>query len=106
MIGVLKALGSSNRSVTRIFLYQGLIIIGKGLVLGNLIGLFLALLQDHFRLIPLDPKDYFVDSVPILVNITSLILLNIGTLALTLLMMLIPAGILTRISPDKTIKFD
>jgi len=106
MIGILKALGSSNRSVTRIFLYQGLIIIGKGLVLGNLIGLSLAVLQDYFHLIPLDPKDYFVDSVPILVSLTSLILLNIGTLALTLLMMLIPAGILTRISPDKTIKFD
>ncbi len=106
MIGILKALGSSNRSVTRIFLYQGLFIIGKGLILGNLIGLSLALLQDYFHVIPLDPKDYFVDSVPILISPIFLILLNIGTLALTLLMMLIPAGILTRISPDKTIKFD
>ena len=106
MIGTLKALGADNRSVTRIFLYQALYIIGIGMILGNLIGLTLAFLQDRFSLIPLDPQSYFVDSVPILLNPAYLILLNAGTLILTMLMMLIPAGILTRISPDKTIKFD
>jgi lipoprotein-releasing system permease protein len=106
MIGTLKALGTGNRSMARIFLYQAGYIIGKGLLLGNLIGLALAILQDRFRLIPLNPQSYFVDSVPIHINPAHLVMLNAGTLALTLLMMLIPASLLTRISPGKTIKFD
>jgi len=106
MIGTLKALGSSNRSITRIFLYQGLYIIGKGLILGNLIGLAMAILQDKLQLIPLNPQNYFVNAVPIHLNLLHLIMLNIGTIAVTLLMMLVPSGILSRISPDKTIKFD
>jgi len=106
MIGILKALGSDNRSMSRIFLYQGLYITGKGLLIGNVAGIFLAWLQDRFSLIPLDPASYFVDAVPILLNPWHLLLLNAGTLVLTLLMMLVPAGVLARISPDKTIKFD
>ena len=106
MIGTLKALGTDNRSMARIFLYQAGYIIGKGLLLGNLIGLTLALVQDRFRLIPLDPQSYFVDSVPIFINPVHLVLLNTGTLALTLIMMLIPSALLTRLSPGKTIKFD
>lgn len=106
MIGTLKALGSSNRSITKIFLYQGLYIIGKGLVLGNIIGIAMAVLQDKFQIIPLNPENYFVNAVPIHLNIIHLLFLNLGTIAVTLLMMLVPARILTRISPDKTIKFD
>jgi lipoprotein-releasing system permease protein len=106
MIGILKALGTANRSITRIFLYQGLYIIGKGLILGNIIGLTLAIIQDRLQVIPLNPENYFVNAVPIHLNIIHLILLNAGTVAVTLVMMLVPAGILTRISPDKTIKFD
>jgi len=106
LIGVLKALGADSRSINRIFLYQALYITGKGLVYGNLIGILLAWLQYRFRVIPLDPASYFLDAVPILLNPIHLLLLNTGTVVLTLLMMLIPAGILTRISPDKTIKFD
>lgn len=106
MIGTLKALGTDNRSMSGIFLYQAAYIIGKGLLLGNMIGLTLAILQDRLRIIPLDPASYFVDSVPIHLNPLHLILLNAGTLALTLVMMLIPSTFLTRISPAKTIKFD
>ena len=106
MIGTLKALGTSNRSMQSIFIYQAGYIIGKGLIIGNCIGLAIALLQDSFGIIPLDPKSYFVDSVPIQLNLLHLFLLNAGTLALTLLMMLIPAALLSRMSPGKTIKFD
>lgn len=106
MIGTLKALGTNNRSMARIFLYQAGYIIGKGLILGNLIGLALAIMQDRFRIIPLDPQSYFVDSVPIHINPVHLLLLNLGTLVLTLVMMLIPANLLSRISPGNTIKFD
>jgi lipoprotein-releasing system permease protein len=106
MIGTLKALGTDNRSMSRIFLYQAGYIIGKGLIVGNLIGLMLAVIQDRFRLIPLDPQSYFVDSVPIHITLVHLLLLNAGTLAITLIMMLIPAAFLSRISPGNTIKFD
>lgn len=106
MIGTLKAFGTDNRSMARIFLYQAVYIIGKGLLLGNLIGLALAMVQDRFRIIPLNPQSYFVDSVPIYINPAHLLMLNAGTLALTLLMMVIPSTLLTRISPAKTIKFD
>jgi lipoprotein-releasing system permease protein len=106
MIGVLKALGTDNRSMVRIFLYQAAFITGKGLIIGNLIGLVLAVIQDRFRIIPLDPASYFVDSVPVLINPLHLILLNAGTLVLTILMLLLPSGVIARISPDKTIKFD
>ena len=106
MIGTLKALGTDNRSMSKIFLYQAVYIIGKGLLLGNIIGLAIAFIQDRFRVIPLNPISYFVDSVPIHINPFHLLILNVGTLLLTLLMMIIPATFLTRISPGKTIKFD
>ena len=106
MIGTLKALGTNNQSMSKIFLYQAVYIIGKGLLLGNLIGLTLAVIQDRFNLIPLDPQSYFVDSVPIYLNPVHLLMLNSGTLILTLVMMLIPSALLTRISPGNTIKFD
>ncbi len=106
MIGTLKALGTDNHSMSRIFLYQAAYIIGKGLLLGNIIGLTLAILQDRLRIIPLDPTSYFVDSVPIHLNPLHLILLNAGTLVLTLVMMLIPSTFLSKVSPAKTIKFD
>lgn len=106
MIGTLKALGTNNRSMARIFLYQAGFIIGKGLLLGNLAGLALAVLQDRFQLIHLNPQSYFVDSVPIHINPVHLILLNGGTLVLTLLMMLIPSTLISRITPGNTIKFD
>lgn len=106
MIGTLKALGTDNRSMARIFLYQAGYIIGKGLLWGNLIGLTLAIIQDRFQVIKLNPISYFVDSVPIHINPVHLLLLNAGTLTLTLVMMLVPSTLLTRFSPGKTIKFD
>ena len=106
MIGTLKALGTNNRSMARIFLLQASYIIGKGIIIGNTIGISLSLLQDRFKLIPLDPQSYFVDSVPIHINLIHLLLLNTGTLVLTLVMMLIPSTFLSRVSPGKTIEFD
>jgi len=105
-IGTLKALGANNRSLRKVFLYQATYIIGKGLLWGNILGLLICLIQDYFRLIPLDPASYFVDAVPINISVIQIVLLNVGTLLITLLMLLIPSGIISRISPDKTIKFD
>jgi lipoprotein-releasing system permease protein len=60
----------------------------------------------HLKVIPLDPESYFVNSVPIFINPLHIILINLGTMLLTILMLLIPSGMISRISPDKTLKFD
>jgi len=106
MIGTLKSMGAKNKSLRLVFLYQAAYITAKGMLWGNIIGIAICLIQDHFRLIPLDPASYFIDAVPININILHILLLNAGTLFITFLMLLVPSGIISRISPDKTIKFD
>ena len=106
MIGILKALGTDNWSVRKIFLYQSAMIIGKGMFLGNVIGIGICLIQYHFKLISLDPVNYYLDTVPINLNLLHLTLLNIGTLIITVSMLLIPSYWITRITPSKAIKFD
>lgn len=106
MIGILKALGTDNWSVRKVFLYQSAMIIGKGMLWGNLIGIGICLIQYHFQLISLDPVNYYLDTVPINLNILHLILLNIGTLITTVSMLLVPSYYITRITPSKAIKFD
>lgn len=106
MIGLLKSLGASNRIIARIFLYQSSFLILKGLIWGNLIGVSICLLQYHFKFITLDQSSYFLDSVPINLNIFYLILLNIGTAVLTLLMLTIPSLIISRVTPESTLRFN
>ncbi|MGZ2371844.1 ABC transporter permease [Ancylomarina sp. YFZ004] len=106
MIGILKALGTDNWSVRKIFLYQSSMIIGKGMLWGNLIGIGICLIQYHFQLISLDPVNYYLDTVPINLNLFHLFLLNIGTLIATVSMLLVPSYWITRITPSKAIKFD
>ena len=106
MIGILKALGSSNLSIRKIFLYNATYLILKGLFWGNLIGISLLLIQKYFGLIPLDPKTYYVSTVPIYFNIGYIIVLNIGTFVLCLLMLIIPSVIVSKISPVKAIRFE
>jgi len=106
MIGILKALGTDNWSVRKIFLYQSSMIIGKGMLWGNLIGIGICLIQYHFQLISLDPVSYYLDTVPINLNVLHLFLLNLGTLIATVSMLLIPSYYITRITPSKAIKFD
>jgi len=106
MIGILKALGTDNWSVRKIFLYQSSMIIGKGMLLGNLIGIGVCLIQYHFQLISLDPVNYYLDTVPINLDILHLLLLNIGTLIATVSMLIVPSYWITRITPSKAIKFD
>lgn len=106
MIGILKALGSNNWSIRKIFLYNATYLISIGLLLGNLIGLSLLWLQDHFGLIKLDPATYYVTQAPVNIDLWHILALNAGTLLLCFLMLLLPSYIITRISPVKAIKFD
>ena len=105
MIGILKALGSRNWSIQKIFLYQAGIIIGAGLFWGNILGIGLCLLQRHFKLITLNEADYYLSYAPINLNWLHVIALNAGTLIITLLFLLIPSLLVMRISPVKSIRF-
>lgn len=106
MIGMLKALGSSDWSVRKIFLYNAAYLIGKGLFWGNLIGIGMLLIQKYFKVIPLNPDTYYVTEAPVYLNLGYIILLNAGTLALCLIMLLIPSYIVTKISPVKAMRFE
>lgn len=106
MIGIMKALGSRDASIRKIFLYQAAYLAIRGLAWGNLIGLLICLVQQHFQVISLDPSSYYLDTVPINLNLPHLLLLNAGTLLMTYLFLLVPSMIIARISPDKSIKFN
>lgn len=106
MIGMLKALGSSDWSVRKIFLYNAAYLIAKGLFWGNLIGIGLLLIQKYFKVIPLNPDTYYVTEAPIYFSLGYILLINLGTLLLCLLMLLIPSYIITKITPVKAIRFE
>jgi lipoprotein-releasing system permease protein len=105
MIGILKALGSSNNGIRRIFIYNATYLIIVGLFWGNIIGLGLLFAQKYFNLIPLNPANYYVSTVPVYLNIGYILMINLGTFILCLLMLLLPSYIVSKISPVKAIKF-
>lgn len=106
MIGILKALGMNNTGVRNIFLYQSVYLMVKGLFWGNLIGIGICLLQYYFKFLKLNPESYFLEYVPVNFNLTQLLLLNIGTLLITLVVLTLPSVVIARISPSRTIRFD
>jgi lipoprotein-releasing system permease protein len=105
MIGILKSLGASNWSVRKIFLYNAAHLIVKGLLWGNSIGIGILLIQKHFGIIKLNPENYYVNTAPVDINLWYILLLNIGTVAVCLLVLLVPSYVITKISPVKAIKF-
>jgi lipoprotein-releasing system permease protein len=106
MIGVLKALGESNGSLRKVFLYVSLFLILKGMFWGNMIGLTVCFLQSHFHWLKMDPETYYLDSVPVDIGWPTVLLINIGTLIASILMMIGPSYFITKIEPVKSIKFD
>ncbi|TXG34541.1 ABC transporter permease [Seonamhaeicola maritimus] len=106
MIGILKALGSSNWSIRKLFLYNASYLIILGLFWGNILGLGLLFAQKYLKLFPLDPNVYYVTEAPVFISASYVIALNFGTLILCLLMLLVPSYIITKISPVKAIRFE
>jgi lipoprotein-releasing system permease protein len=106
MIGVLKALGSEDITIRRVFLYQAAYLIGKGLLWGNLIGIGLAFLQLKTGLITLDPTSYYIKTVPVNLEFSHILLLNAGTMAAIIIMLLVPSQLISRITPVKAIRYD
>ncbi len=105
MIGILKALGGSNWSIRRVFLLQAGYILLQGLFWGNLLGIGLCLLQDKFKFIKLREADYYLPYAPISISWESVLWLNIGTMLVTLVFLIVPSYLITRISPLKAIQF-
>lgn len=106
MIGLLKAMGASNNLVRKIFVYQGMLLMGKGMLLGNLLGIGLAFIQDKFKIIPLDPQNYYMEYVPIQWDWTLVIILNLLTFLIISLVLFLPTRSITSISPIQSIRFD
>ena len=106
MIGILKSIGATNWSIRKIFLYHSFFLIGKGMLWGNVIGLSLCAIQYFTGVVPLDPEAYYVATVPITFNWLYIILLNAGTLAASLLMMIGPSYLITKINPAKIIRYE
>ena len=105
MIGILKALGSSNWNIRKIFLYNATYLIGIGLLSGNLLGIGLGLFQYHTHFFTLDQSSYYMSFVPVQLDIQDILLLNAGTLLISLMVLLIPSLLVARISPLKAIRF-
>jgi lipoprotein-releasing system permease protein len=106
MIGILKALGSSNWSIRKVFLYNASYLIGCGLFWGNLIGIGILLLQKQFEFIKLDPSVYHVTVAPVFLDWTYVVLLNLMAFILCVLMLLIPSFLISKIVPVKAIEFE
>lgn len=106
LIGTLKALGANDQFVRRIFVYQALMLIGKGMLWGNIIGLGLCAMQYFTHMIPLEASSYYVSYVPMAFAWGWWLLLNIGTFLVSWLILLAPSAIVTQISPAKVMHFE
>lgn len=105
-IGILKALGCKDQSIRKIFIYNASYLIISGLFIGNLFGIGLALLQQQYGFMSLPQEAYFIDKVPIQFNFSKLLLLNVCTLAICILMLIVPSTIISKIEPVKSIRFE
>ena len=106
MIGVLKALGADNLTIRKVFLWFAVFLIGKGMVWGNVIGVGLCVLQQRIGLFKLDPETYYVDTVPMSFNVLFFLLINAGTLLASVLMLIGPSYLITRINPARSIRYE
>lgn len=106
MIGILKAIGADNHLLRQTFFYEASFLVVKGLLWGNLIALVLILLQYYTHVIPLDPTSYYVSYVPVHLSVWAWMMLNVGTIAVTLLIIIMPTVIVSRISPARVMHFE
>ena len=106
LIGILKALGSKNWEIRKVFIYHSLYLILKGMLWGNLLGLTLCLIQKEFNLIELDKSIYYMSYVPIDINILNILSINFGTFILCWVTLIIPSYLISKINPIKAIQFE
>ena len=105
-IAVMKSMGASNAHVRRIFLFFAAMLVGRGIILGDIFGIGLAVVQQQFRLVHLDPATYYVDSVPIQLSFFPILFLNVATLFITVLVLTLPTFLVSRIQPARVMRFE
>ncbi len=106
MIGMLKSMGARDLSIRKVFLYLSAFLIGRGMLWGNIIALIFCVVQDRFKILKLDPSTYYLSAVPVDLNPLFIILLNVGTLIVSLIMMIGPSYLVAKITPSKSIRFE
>ena len=106
MIGILKALGMRNDAVRHTFLWFATFIIGRGLILGNVIGIGLVVLQQQTGFISLDPSSYYVDTAPMELNIPIIVALNIATLLISVFVLIAPSYLISHIHPARSMRYE
>ncbi|WP_294470368.1 ABC transporter permease [uncultured Bacteroides sp.] len=106
MIGILKALGADNFTIRKTFLWFSVFLIGKGMIWGNIFGLAFCFLQSYFKIFKLDPANYYMDSVPVSFNILFFLLINLGTLLASVLMLIGPSFLITKINPASSMRYE
>lgn len=106
MIGILKALGATDGTVRKTFLWFAVFIIGRGMLWGDIIGIGLVLLQKHTGIVTLDPSTYYVSTAPMELNILLIILINIATLLISISVLIAPSYLIARIHPAKSMRYE
>lgn len=106
MIGTLKALGARNNNIRHTFLWFGIFILSKGIIIGDIIGIGLIFIQKYFGIVHLNPQTYYVNTVPVEINIPLFVLINLITLIINILVLVIPSYLIYRVNPSKTIRFE
>ena len=106
MIGILKALGARNATIRRTFLWFAVFIIGRGLLIGNIVGIGLVALQHYTGLVKLDATTYYVSTVPVELNVPLLLLLNIATLVISVVVLIAPSYLISHIHPAKSMRYE
>ena len=105
-IGIIKALGARNRQVRHLFLNYALLIVVRGIVLGNILAFALILLQKYTGLVTLDPEVYYVEAVPVMVNWLWFVLIDVGTFVISALAMIVPSFVVSNITPASSIRYE
>lgn len=105
-IGLLRSLGASRRMISRIFLMLGMRLVVAGMIVGNIAGIGLPMLQSATRFIGLDPEMYYLDHVPVEIDPTAFLLLNVGVLVVALAVLYIPSKSAAKIDPVETMRYD
>ncbi len=106
MIGVLRAMGATKPFIRRIFIDMAMRLAGLGMVIGNVVGIGLLLLQKYTHAVPLDPDMYYLNSVPVEINVWAFVALNIGVAVVTWVILVLPARLASSIDPAKTVKYE
>ena len=105
-LAVMKSMGASNSQVRRIFLWFSALLVGRGIILGDILGIGLAIVQQQFGVVHLDPATYYIDAVPIQFSWPMIIVLNVATLLITVLVLIVPSFLVSRIQPARVMRFE